>query len=171
LTYIDMMRKYAEILNKSVQILIIPFLTPRLSSYWVDLLTPVRASLARRLIDSLKRDAIVQDDSIRRLIPIKLKSFEEAVRAARNEKMQIQQPNRLANERSTRKFNSKLLILSLLAMAAIGSTYYVIDGRPEIYHANWIIVGTLWYLGIAFTLYFLRYGARLELLPQVYWVG
>jgi hypothetical protein len=159
LTYIDMMRKYAEILNKSVQILIIPFLTPRLSSYWLDLLTPVRASLPRRLIDSLKRDAIVQDDSIRRLIPIKLKSFEEAVRAARNEKMQIQQPNRLANERSTRKFNSKLLILSLLAMAAIGSTYYVIDGRPEIYHANWIVVGTLWYFGIAFALYFLRYGA------------
>ncbi|MDP8888031.1 MAG: NAD-dependent epimerase/dehydratase family protein, partial [Thermoproteota archaeon] len=41
LTYLDMMRKYAKILNKSVQIVIIPFLTPRLSSYWVDLVTPV----------------------------------------------------------------------------------------------------------------------------------
>jgi hypothetical protein len=161
LTYIDMMRKYAEILNKSVQIIIIPFLTPRLSSYWVDLVTPIRASLARPLIDSLKHDATVKDDSIRRLIPIKLKSFEEAVLAARNEKMQIKQPNRLAKERSTQKINNKLLILSLLAMAAIGSTYYIIDRRPEIYHVNWIIFGTLWYLGIAFALYFLRYGARL----------
>jgi uncharacterized protein YbjT (DUF2867 family) len=161
LTYIDMMRKYAEILNKSVQIIIIPFLTPRLSSYWVDLVTPIRASLARPLIDSLKHDATVQDDSIRRLIPIKLKSFEEAVLAARNEKVQIKQPNRLAKERSTRKINNKVLIMSLLAMAAIGSTYYIIDGRPEIYHVNWIIFGTLWYLGITFALYFLRYGARL----------
>src|SRR5918995_1249225 len=163
LTYLDMMRKYAKILNKSVQVIIIPFLTPRLSSYWVDLVTPVRASLARPLIDSLKHDATVQDDdSIRQVIPIQLKSFEEAVREARNEKAQIRQPNRIIiKERSTLKINSKLLILSLLAMAAIGSTYYIMDGRPEIYHTNWIVLGTLWYLGIAFAIYFLRYGARL----------
>ena len=162
-TYIDMMRKYARLLNKSVQIIIIPFLTPRLSSYWVDLVTPVRASLARPLIDSLKHDATVQDDdeSIRQLIPIQLKSFEEAVIEAREEKAQIKQPNRLAKERSTQKINSKLLMLSLLAMAVIGSTYYLIDRRPEIYNTNWVILGTLWYLGIAFAIYFLRYGARL----------
>jgi hypothetical protein len=52
-------------------------------------------------------------------------------------------------------------MLSLLAMAIIGSTYYIIDRRPEIYHTNWVILGTLWYLGIAFAIYFLRYGARL----------
>ena len=161
LTYLDMMRKYAKILNKSVQIVIIPFLTPRLSSYWVDLVTPVRASLARPLIDSLKHDATVQDDSIRQLIPIQLKSFDEAIRAARNEKAHIKQPNRHVKERSTQKINSKLLMLSLLAMAAIGFTYYIIDGRPEIYNTNWIIFGTLCYLGIAFAIYFLRYGARL----------
>jgi hypothetical protein len=160
-----MMRKYARLLNKSVRIIIIPFLTPRLSSYWVDLVTPVRASLARPLIDSLKHDATVQDndddDSIRQLIPIKLKPFEEAVREAREEKAQIKQPNRLIKERSTQKINSNLLMLSLLAMAVIGSTYYVIDRRPEIYHTSWVILGTLWYLGIAFAIYFLRYGARL----------
>jgi hypothetical protein len=157
-----MMRKYAKILNKSVQVIIIPFLTPRLSSYWVDLVTPVRASLARPLIDSLKHDATVQDDSIRQVIPIQLKSFEEAVREARNEKAQVRRPNRRTiKERSTVKINSKLLMLSLLAMAAIGSTYYIMDGRPEIYHTNWIVLGTLWYMGIAFAIYFLRYGARL----------
>jgi uncharacterized protein YbjT (DUF2867 family) len=162
LTYIDMMRKYAKILNKSVRIIIIPFLTPRLSSYWVDLVTPVRASLARPLIDSLKHDATVRDDdSIRQLIPIQLKSFEEAIRATKDEKAQIKQPNRLVKERSTQKINSKLLILSLLAMAVIGFTYYIIDGRPEIYHTNWIILSTFWYVAIAFAIYFLRYGARL----------
>jgi len=51
--------------------------------------------------------------------------------------------------------------MSLLAMAAIGSTLYIIDGRPEIYNGIWIILGILWYLGIAFALYFMRYGARL----------
>jgi uncharacterized protein YbjT (DUF2867 family) len=161
ITYLDMMRKYAKILNKSVQVIIIPFLTPRLSSYWVDLVTPVRASLARPLIDSLKHDATVQDDSVRQIIPTQLKSFEEAIRIARNEKTQIRQPNKHVKERSTGKINSELLILSLIAMAAIGTTYYIIDERPEIYSTNWIILATLWYLGIAFAIYFLRYGARL----------
>src|ERR671921_2153811 len=94
LTYLDMMRKYARMLKKSVHIIIIPFLTPRLSSYWVDLVTPVKASLARPLIDSLKHDATVYDEEgrlIRQLIPIQLKSFEEAIQAARNEKVQVRQ--------------------------------------------------------------------------------
>jgi hypothetical protein len=90
-----------------------------------------------------------------------LKTFEEAVLEARNEKAQIKQPNRLVKERSTQKNNSKLLMLSLLVMAAIGSTYYIIDRRPEIYYTSWVILGMLWYLGIAFATYFLRYGARL----------
>jgi hypothetical protein len=164
LTYLDMMRKYARILNKSVRIIIIPFLTPRLSSYWVDLVTPVRASLARPLIDSLKHDATVQDEDghrIRQLIPIQLKSFEESIQAARKEKVQVRQSNKTVKERTTLEINRKLLMLSLLAMAAVGSTYYIIDDRPEIYHSNWIILGIIWYIGIAFAVYFLRYGARL----------
>ena len=59
--------------------MIIPFFIPRLSSYWVDLVTPVKASLARPLIDSLKHEAIVKDHSIRNIIPIRLRSFEEAI--------------------------------------------------------------------------------------------
>src|ERR671914_2287991 len=126
LTYLDMMRKYAKILNKSLQVIIIPFLTPRLSSYWVDLVTPVRASLARPLIDSLKHDATVEDDSVKQVLPIQLKSFEEAILTARNDKARVKQSNRHLKERSTPKANSKLLLmLSLLAMAAIGSTYYI----------------------------------------------
>ena len=82
LTYVNMMKRYAKIINnRPLKILIIPFLTPRLSSYWVDLVTPVKASLARPLIDSLKYEAIVKDDSIKKIIPIKLKTFEEAILA------------------------------------------------------------------------------------------
>jgi uncharacterized protein YbjT (DUF2867 family) len=62
LTYLDMMRRYGKMLDKSAKIMIIPFLTPKLSSYWIDLITPVKASLARPLIESLKHEAIVRDD-------------------------------------------------------------------------------------------------------------
>lgn len=73
LSYIDMMRRYGKMLDKSVKIMIIPFLTPKLSSYWIDLITPVKASLARPLIEILKHEAIVRDDSLRKIIPFKLK--------------------------------------------------------------------------------------------------
>jgi uncharacterized protein YbjT (DUF2867 family) len=65
LTYLQMMKRYAKMLKKHIKIIIIPFLTPRLSSYWVDLITPVNASLARPLIDSLKHEATVRDETIK----------------------------------------------------------------------------------------------------------
>jgi hypothetical protein len=67
--------------------MIIPFLTPRFSSYWIDLVTRVKACLARPLIDSHKHEAIVKDHSIRNIIPIKLRSFEEEIKAAKGEQI------------------------------------------------------------------------------------
>jgi uncharacterized protein YbjT (DUF2867 family) len=84
LRYIDMMRRYAKVINKKfLKIIIIPFLTPRLSSYWVELITPTKASLVRPLIESLKYEAVVRDNSIKKIIPIELKTFEEAIIAAK----------------------------------------------------------------------------------------
>ena len=114
LTYLQMMRLYAKMLNKSIKILIIPFLTPRLSSYWVDLITPVKASLARPLIDSLKHEATVKNDTIRKLIPLKLKTFEEAVKAAEVEE-DAKRKNK-GEQRTSHTLNNKLLIVSLFAM-------------------------------------------------------
>lgn len=58
----------------------IPFLTLRLSSYWVDLVTPIKASLAHPLIESLNHEAVVKDNSINNIIPLELKSFEDSLR-------------------------------------------------------------------------------------------
>jgi len=161
LTYMDMMRGYAKMINKSIRILIIPFLTPRLSSYWVDLITPVRASLARPLIDSLKHEAIVTDDSIKKIIPIKLRNFEEAVTAAVKEDRQIQKPRVVRNGRTSRSLNNKFLIIFLFALAAVGSTYYMLNSRPEIFQIRWLVLSGLWYIGIMSSLYFVFKGARL----------
>jgi hypothetical protein len=154
-----MMRHYAKMLNKSIKIIIIPFLTPRLSSYWIDLITPVKASLARPLIDSLKHEATVKDDSIKEMIPIQLKNFEEAIKSAKEEQMQRERIAR--RERTSHSFNNRILSISLFAMVAISSTYYILDARPEIFQANWLILSGLWYFGIAFSIYFVIKGARL----------
>src|SRR5574338_1364147 len=79
ITYEQLMRQYAAYLNKNLFVIQIPFLTTRLSSYWVDLITPVKASLARPLIDSLVHDTTVKDDSITKIIPFPLKSVREAI--------------------------------------------------------------------------------------------
>ncbi len=165
LTYLQMMKRYAKMLNRDIKIIIIPFLTPRLSSYWVDLITPVKASLARPLIDSLKHEATVRDETIKELIPIKLKRFEEAIKTAEEEEQkeerQVKRKTSGRRQRTSHTLNNKLLIVSLFAMAAIGSTYYMLDARPEVFHFNWLILSGFWYLSIAFSLFFTFNGARL----------
>lgn len=165
LTYLQMMKRYAKMLNKHIKIIIIPFLTPRLSSYWVDLITPVKASLARPLIDSLKYEATVRDEAIKKIIPLKLKTFEEAIKAAekeeQEEEQQVKRKTSGLRQRTSHSLNNKLLIVSLFAMAAIGSTYYMLDARPEVFHANWLTLSALWYFSIAFSLFFCFNGARL----------
>ena len=88
-----MMKRYAKMINKSIKIIIIPFLTPRLSSYWGR---PYHSSKephsARPLIDSLKHEATVKDDAIKKLIPLRLKTFEEAIKAVEEEEYVKKKP-------------------------------------------------------------------------------
>jgi hypothetical protein len=117
------------------------------------------------LIDSLKHEAIVRDETIKKLIPLELKRFEEAIKTAekeeQEEEQQIKRKTSGRRQRTSHTLNNKLLIVSLFALAAIGTTYYVLDARPEVFHFNWLILSGLWYLSIAFSLFFTFNGARL----------
>ena len=84
LTYRQMMMKVAQLLGKRVRIYGIPILSPRLSSYWVDLVTDVPSNVARPLIDGLRNEVICRDDRIKALIPIDLTPFPKAVELAIN---------------------------------------------------------------------------------------
>jgi hypothetical protein len=156
-------------LNRKIRIFIIPFLTPRLSSYWIDLVTPVSASLARPLIDSLKHEAIVQNELANRIIPFKLKSFEQSISDASKETIVIsKRRTNVTNrkERTSKSINMYALVITLFALASIGSVYYYYYYAAQIHQESFqlgIVVFLLFflYLGIAFALYFLRYGARL----------
>jgi hypothetical protein len=57
-------------------------LTPRLSSYWLHLVTPVKASVARPLIEGLRNETVAKDERIRELLPRELTPFDVAARAA-----------------------------------------------------------------------------------------
>jgi uncharacterized protein YbjT (DUF2867 family) len=61
LSYGDMMRAYARIRGLHRLMIPVPVLTPRLSSYWVSLISPVPAGIARPLIEGLRNEVIVRD--------------------------------------------------------------------------------------------------------------
>lgn len=86
LTYRELMLQYAEAAGlRKRYILPLPVLTPRLSSGWVGLVTPVPITLARRLIDSLRNEVVARDESIKKYIPdppAGLTTFKRAVSLA-----------------------------------------------------------------------------------------
>jgi len=81
MTYRSMIDRIAAIRGKRLFIVEVPVLTPRLSSWWLHLVTPVKASIARPLIDGLRNPTVVEDDRIRTLVPFELTAFDDAVRA------------------------------------------------------------------------------------------
>ncbi|HSO07889.1 MAG TPA: SDR family oxidoreductase [Pelomicrobium sp.] len=83
LTYEDMMRELADVAGKRRPTIVpVPVLTPKLSSYWLGLITAVPASIARALIGGLKHDFGADDEALRKLVPQRLLTFRESVGAA-----------------------------------------------------------------------------------------
>jgi len=82
LSYREMMERFAEIEKKFIMILPVPFLTPKLSSYWVWLITPIKPSISMPLIEGLGNEVICHDNEIRKILPIPLTGYDEAVRLA-----------------------------------------------------------------------------------------
>jgi uncharacterized protein YbjT (DUF2867 family) len=84
-TYRQLIGIYAQLRGLKRFIIGVPVLTPRLSSYWINLVTPVSAELARPLVDGLKNEMICQDEAILALLPIERTPIREAVRLAMQE--------------------------------------------------------------------------------------
>lgn len=88
MTYRAMMERFAAIEGRRLLIIPVPLLTPKLSSYWVGFVTPVKPAIAIALIEGLKNEVICRDNRIRELVPIRLTSFDEAIQTALAEQRQ-----------------------------------------------------------------------------------
>jgi uncharacterized protein YbjT (DUF2867 family) len=84
LTYAEIMRTYGALVGKRPVIFPVPVLTPRLSSYWLRLVTAVPTNIARALIDGLSQDVIAHDTRLAELIPQNLMTVEQAAADALN---------------------------------------------------------------------------------------
>jgi len=81
-TYEEIMSCYGRLVGRRPRIFAVPVLTPRLSSYWLRLVTSVPTNVARALVEGLEHDFIAEDAPLRALVPRHLMGLEEAVRAA-----------------------------------------------------------------------------------------
>ncbi len=82
LTYGDMFLRYARVRGLRRVLLPVPLLTPRLSSLWAGLVTPVSSSIAKPLIRGLKNEVVVTDPSGMALFDVEPISYDEAVSLA-----------------------------------------------------------------------------------------
>ncbi len=84
LTYGEMMTRYARVRGLRRAMVRVPVLTPRLSSYWVRLVTPLRAGFAKHIVEGLRNEVVVREPAVTAAVfpGVHPLGYEDAVRAA-----------------------------------------------------------------------------------------
>ncbi len=83
LSYHDLLEIYAQEAHLKKRLIFpVPFLTPTLSAYWINFISPVPSSIALPLTEGLTSDAVCMENRIQSIIPQKLLSPREAIRLA-----------------------------------------------------------------------------------------
>lgn len=82
LSFKEVLLHYAKFRKLKRWIFDVPFLTPKLSSYWLVLVSSVRFSLCYYLVESMKYNSICLNDSIKKILPHECITFEESLSRA-----------------------------------------------------------------------------------------
>lgn len=155
LTYRELMKIYAEEAGLPPRLMIpVPVLTPRLSSYWIHLVTPVSASLARPLAEGLRYPVICLENKIREILPQKLLSCREAFRLALKVQRNDQIPSHWTDagtippvesaQKGDAKWAGGTLLCDIRAadtcapIESVWNAIVSIGGKTGWYHADWL---------------------------------
>ena len=84
LSYQDMLFTYAEVRGLKRRMLSVSVLSPKLSSYWINIVTPIPASIARPLVEGLTSEVVVDDPEPAKAYKVRPISYETAVKLALN---------------------------------------------------------------------------------------
>lgn len=82
LSYKEMMLEYSRVRNIKRFIFTLPFMTPRLSSYWLYFVTSTSYKLAVNLVNSMKMDVVCKDNRLKELLEIEPLSYRKAIELA-----------------------------------------------------------------------------------------
>jgi len=92
LSYRELIHIYAEVVGLMPRIIFpVPVLTPKLSSLWIHLVTPVPSAIARPLAEGLSIPVVCRNDRIREVLPRELQSARDTMRVALDREPQAEQ--------------------------------------------------------------------------------
>ena len=150
-SYGGLMREYARQRGLRRRMISVPALTPRLSSLWLGLVTPVYARIGRKLIDSLRNASVVTDPLASDDFDVRPVGIETAIRSAiRNEDQSfaetrwsdaLSSSGRRRDEGATR-FGSRLVDTRTVSISvppdAAFAPIEMIGGQTGWYYGNWL---------------------------------
>ncbi|MDX1996540.1 MAG: SDR family oxidoreductase [Thermoanaerobaculia bacterium] len=150
-SYGELMQEYARQRGLRRWMIPVPLLTPRLSSLWLGLVTPLYARVGRKLIDSLRHPTVVRDDSALRLFSLRPIGVREAVAdAMRNEDSSFAAsrwsdaasaaglPRPLGGERFGNRLVDSRVTTVAATPAAVFAAVERIGGPTGWYYATWL---------------------------------
>ncbi|MCE5333818.1 MAG: NAD(P)H-binding protein [Desulfobacteraceae bacterium] len=79
ITYREMMLIYARVRGLKRVVISLPLLTPRLSSLWISLLSPVPAGVVSPLLEGLRNEVVCRENRIRQILPLNLTPLEVSI--------------------------------------------------------------------------------------------
>lgn len=82
LTYKQMMELYSKVRGFKIIMFTVPFMSPRLSSYWLYFVTSTSFKLAQNLVDSMKVEVICRDNKLQEILNIESITYEDSIRLA-----------------------------------------------------------------------------------------
>ncbi len=155
LTYRELMKIYAKVAGLPPRLMIpVPVLTPRLSSYWIHLVTPVSASLARPLAEGLRHPVVCLENKIHEILPQKLLSCREAFQLALKVQRNDQIPSHWTDAGNIPPVESAQLgdakwaggtllcdirkAETICSIEAVWNAIVSIGGKTGWYHADWL---------------------------------
>lgn len=150
-SYLDLMKEYARQRGLKRLIIPVPVLTPKLSSLWLGLVTPLYARVGRKLIDSVRHDTVVTDDRALQVFAIRPRGMREVIaRALINEDQEfaatrwsdaLSSPGEVKSwggvKFGTRLVDSRSLQVACTPEAAM-QPIRRIGGKTGWYYGNWL---------------------------------
>lgn len=150
-TYQDIMLEYARQRGLRRLMIPVPVLTPRLSSLWLGLVTPIYARVGRQLIESLPHETVAHDSTAREIFGVQPMGVREAIeRAIRNEDQDFAETRwsrALASRGETRgwggdAFGSRLVDSRVVRLDCTPEVAFKaiqqLGGTTGWYYANWL---------------------------------
>ena len=148
-SYGELMREYARQRGLRRTMIEVPVLSPRLSSLWLSLITPLYAQVGRKLVDGVRNETLVSDDAARRDFDIAPRGVREAIeRALRFEDREFAEtrwsdagqprPGLAGNEPGPRMIDSRVAHVPCPPAAGVRTdrpdrrTLRVVRGRPAV---------------------------------------